>query len=106
MRIQRKLFQGALAGCVTAILASHAPSADAANWFKLRGTEPGGTAHTLQVWGFIQPTYVKDYRGWYIVLRTGKAYWHPDRNQLIERALMSLPPDTALRLCSPWRTLR
>jgi hypothetical protein len=61
MRIQRKLFQGALAGCVTAILASHAPSADAANWFKLRGTEPGGTAHTLQVWGFIQPTYVKDY---------------------------------------------
>jgi hypothetical protein len=35
--------------------------ANAANWFKLRGTEPGGTAHTLQVWGFLQPTYAKDY---------------------------------------------
>ena len=33
----------------------------AANWFKLRGTEPGGTAHTLQVWGFLQPTWAKDY---------------------------------------------
>jgi len=32
----------------------------AANWFKLRGTEPGGTAHTLQVWGFLQPRYVSD----------------------------------------------
>ncbi|MEE8342978.1 MAG: hypothetical protein V3R51_04175 [Gammaproteobacteria bacterium] len=36
-------------------------TAQAANWFKLRGTEPGGTAHTLQVWGFLQPTYTKDY---------------------------------------------
>ena len=34
--------------------------AQAANWFKLRGTEPGGTAHTLQVWGFLQPRYVSD----------------------------------------------
>ena len=34
--------------------------AGAANWFKLRGTEPGGTAHTLQVWGFLQPRYVSD----------------------------------------------
>ena len=33
---------------------------NAANWFKLRGTEPGGTAHTLQVWGFLQPTWAKD----------------------------------------------
>ncbi|HEC11852.1 MAG TPA: hypothetical protein ENI80_01125 [Acidiferrobacteraceae bacterium] len=33
-------------------------TAEAANWFKLRGTEPGGTAHTLQVWGFLQPTFV------------------------------------------------
>ena len=33
---------------------------NAANWFKLRGTEPGGTAHTLQLWGFLQPTFVKD----------------------------------------------
>lgn len=37
-----------------------ATDTQAANWFKLRGTEPGGTAHTLQVWGFLQPRYVKD----------------------------------------------
>lgn len=37
-----------------------AGSAQAVNWFKLRGTEPGGTARTLQVWGFLQPTYVED----------------------------------------------
>ena len=36
-------------------------TANAANWFKLRGTEPGGTAHTLQVWGFLQPTWAKDF---------------------------------------------
>jgi hypothetical protein len=36
-------------------------TAQAANWFKLRGTEPGGTAHTLQVWGFLQPTWAKDF---------------------------------------------
>ncbi len=35
-------------------------TATAANWFKLRGTEPGGTGHTLQVWGFLQPRYVDD----------------------------------------------
>lgn len=28
------------------------PVVEAANWFKLRGTEPGGIAHTLQVWFF------------------------------------------------------
>jgi len=35
-------------------------SSEAANWFKLRGTEPGGIAHTLQVWGFLQPTFTQD----------------------------------------------
>ncbi len=35
----------------------------AANWFKLRGTEPGGTAHTLQMWGFLQPRFVEDKTG-------------------------------------------
>ncbi len=40
---------------------SVASPANSANWFKLRGTEPGGTAHTLQVWGFLQPTYAKDF---------------------------------------------
>lgn len=40
-----------------------APGSDAmaANWFKLRGTEPGGIAHTLQMWGFLQPTYANDF---------------------------------------------
>lgn len=37
-----------------------ATNTQAANWFKLRGTEPGGTSHTLQVWGFLQPRYVND----------------------------------------------
>jgi len=40
-----------------------ATNTQAANWFKLRGTEPGGTAHTLQVWGFLQPRYVHDKSG-------------------------------------------
>jgi len=35
-------------------------SSYSANWFKLRGTEPGGTANTLQIWGFLQPRYVSD----------------------------------------------
>ena len=42
------------------IMAVGTSSSEAANWFKLRGTEPGGIAHTLQVWGFLQPTYDKD----------------------------------------------
>lgn len=33
----------------------------AANWFKLRGTEPGDTAHAVIFFGFIQPTYVREY---------------------------------------------
>ena len=41
-------------------LLASTPTAHSANWFKLRGTEPGGTAHTLQVWGFLQPRYVTD----------------------------------------------
>ncbi len=49
---------GLLAAFVAPLLLSS--GAEAANWFKLRGTEPGGTAHTLQVWGFLQPTFVKD----------------------------------------------
>lgn len=40
-----------------------AGGAQAANWFKLRGTEPEGVAHTLQVWGFLQPTYINDNSG-------------------------------------------
>lgn len=48
-----------VSGLILGILLSN--TANAANWFKLRGTEPGGTAHTLQVWGFLQPTWAKDY---------------------------------------------
>ncbi len=48
-----------LTGGLIAMLAAGG-NAEAANWFKLRGTEPGGTAHTLQVWGFLQPRYVTD----------------------------------------------
>ena len=33
----------------------------AANWFKLRGTEPGDTPHAVKFFGFIQPTYVREY---------------------------------------------
>ncbi len=38
-----------------------AGNALAANWFEARGTEPGGTARTMQVWGFLQPAYVNDF---------------------------------------------
>ena len=33
----------------------------AANWFKLRGTEPGDTPHAVKFFGFVQPTYVREY---------------------------------------------
>ena len=39
----------------------HTPETIAANWFKLRGTEPGNTPHTIKLFGFAQPTYVKEY---------------------------------------------
>jgi hypothetical protein len=51
-------FSGLLAVCLLSLVLSS--GAHAANWFKLRGTEPGGTAHTLQVWGFLQPQFAKD----------------------------------------------
>ncbi|MEN8206571.1 MAG: hypothetical protein ABFS24_11230 [Pseudomonadota bacterium] len=41
--------------------AIHAPNAAAANWFKLRGTEPGKPPHAVKFFGFIQPTYIKEY---------------------------------------------
>jgi hypothetical protein len=43
------------------MLAMGTTTSQAANWFKLRGTEPGGISHTLQVWGFLQPTYAYDF---------------------------------------------
>lgn len=47
----------------------------AANWFKLRGTEPGGTAHTLQMWGFLQPRYVTDQSDPIDLTGTGAPAW-------------------------------
>ena len=38
-------------------LGGGASTAEAANWILLQGTEPFGKAHTLQMWGFMQPTY-------------------------------------------------
>lgn len=35
--------------------------AEAANWLMLQGTEPAGSAPRAKVWGFLQPTYQKDY---------------------------------------------
>jgi len=59
MAINKRSITGLVAAFVTPLMLSG--GAQAANWFKLRGTEPGGTAHTLQVWGFLQPQFVKDY---------------------------------------------
>ena len=39
----------------------YAQQANAANWFKLRGTEPGNTPHAVKFFGFIQPTYTREY---------------------------------------------
>ena len=58
MAMKLKSITGLLAVFMTPLLLSS--GAEAANWFKLRGTEPGGTAHTLQVWGFLQPQFTKD----------------------------------------------
>ncbi|WP_322629796.1 porin [Halothiobacillus sp.] len=37
------------------------PSAHAANWLMLQGTEPADNAARAKVWGFIQPMYSKDF---------------------------------------------
>lgn len=57
---QRRAGKTCLVTC-TLVAALAAAPAQAVNWFKLRGTEPGGTARTAQLWGFIQPTYVNDF---------------------------------------------
>jgi len=58
MTTKLRSITGLLAVFVTPLLLSS--GAEAANWFKLRGTEPGGTSHTLQMWGFLQPQFTKD----------------------------------------------
>ncbi|ANJ67263.1 phosphate-selective porin O and P [Halothiobacillus diazotrophicus] len=59
---QNKKFQKFLAlSALCAGMAAAMPSAHAANWIMLQGTEPAGTAPRADVWGFIQPTYSKDF---------------------------------------------
>lgn len=47
-----------------------APNAFSANWIMLQGTEKPGIAPSVKLWGFIQPTYQKDfsssYKGKYV----------------------------------------
>ncbi len=45
----------------TAMLAGVATTANAVNWLLLQGTEKQGTAPRAKVWGFMQPSYQKDY---------------------------------------------
>ena len=45
----------------TACSAVLSPDAIAANWFKLRGTQPGENKPTIRAFGFVQPTYIEEY---------------------------------------------
>jgi len=51
MRITR------LAAAVTLAAGLTAPTAHAANWLSLQGTEPAGSTDRFKLWGFIQPQY-------------------------------------------------
>ena len=51
----------AAAATCTAMLAGFASTANAVNWLLLQGTEKQGTAPRAKVWGFMQPSYQKDY---------------------------------------------
>ena len=51
----------ALAATVAAMLGGFASTANAVNWLMLQGTERDGQAPRAKVWGFLQPTYQKDY---------------------------------------------
>jgi hypothetical protein len=58
-----------LAGVCSGLLIA-APNAFSANWIMLQGTEKPGIAPPVKLWGFIQPTYQKDfsssYKGKYV----------------------------------------
>lgn len=62
-RFNTSILTTAVAALLFVVGSGYSDQTEAANWFKLRGTEPGATAHTLQVWGFLQPTYVSDRSG-------------------------------------------
>ncbi|HKL78775.1 MAG TPA: hypothetical protein VJ985_10510, partial [Gammaproteobacteria bacterium] len=55
--MDRKLQTTAMAGVLATGLLGGAGTATASNWILLQGTEPFGKAHTLQMWGFMQPTF-------------------------------------------------
>lgn len=62
-RFNSNILITAVATLLFVVGSGYSDQTEAANWFKMRGTEPGGTAHTLQVWGFLQPQYVSDRSG-------------------------------------------
>jgi hypothetical protein len=47
----------AIAAALAAGFGGGVSTAEASNWILLQGTEPFGKAHTLQMWGFMQPTF-------------------------------------------------
>jgi len=53
----KRIRHSATVAAVLAGLGGAATTAEAANWILLQGTEPFGKAHTLQMWGFMQPTF-------------------------------------------------
>lgn len=57
----KKCFKTAVcyAACIGGLAASM--QVEAANWLMLQGTEPASAAGRAKVWGFLQPTYQKDY---------------------------------------------
>jgi len=61
MRKTLQTLQKVLPVSLALMMAVGTTNTESANWFKLRGTEPGGIAHTLQVWGFLQPTFADDF---------------------------------------------
>lgn len=58
--MQNKSLKQAVSTIMGTVIILGSGQVHSANWFKLRGTEPGGTAHTLQLWGFLQPRYTSD----------------------------------------------
>jgi len=57
----KKFKKVALVATVTAMLGGFASTANAVNWLLLQGTEKQGTAPRAKVWGFMQPSYQKDF---------------------------------------------
>jgi len=54
-KLKKYLFAAGLINCLLL------PTANAANWLMLQGTEPDSSAPRAKLWGFIQAQYQKDY---------------------------------------------